>query len=485
MSLVHLYRICRLILFWSAFLTTFISYCKDVPASESVHLSIEPGFEGQYKKGGTVPVKVILENKAGETVNGEIKVLGGKIEYTFPVRLPPYSRKMEWISVHLEDISPFILFYSDKGIYLRKEVPLRHSIQNKGFVVYISHDHGRLHSLKKVIGESYQLFRVGPYDLWDFWEGYEQADFVLLDASVSEVMNGAQWVALKRYVLAGGILYVAGGTNHDFYTYTPLKELLQPPLRTDEQGNLLHKVKGVPFWSEKRVGMGHMFLLSFDSADEDFHPWMKRQNEIIVRHAQERDSSRLDILSRIPVNSWSKESNSILLNLIKWNMGYLLLLIPLGFLGILGKRKFFWIGFAILLLAGSFSSLGMLNGKNRLKGTTLITIYHGEEESLLQSRLSVLPVRGKKVYAKFDPKQILSFDSAMLGYKSFAWDRFEKLGPVLDVNLRAQHGKIKGIIKNLSEYPIENPSILVDGLFSPLQPIKGGEEVSIEIYHSV
>ena len=52
---------------------------------------------------------------------------------------------------------------------------------------------------------------------------------------------------------------------------------------------------------------------------------------------------------------------------------------------------------------------------------------------------------------------------------------------MLDVNLRAQHGKIKGIIKNLSEYPIENPSILVDGLFSPLQPIKGGEEVSIEI----
>src|SRR5512134_1615205 len=64
---------------------------------QAVTLSAEAGFDGYYRVGQWLPVRVQLQN-AGAAIDGRVEVVlphpdGGDVTYRYPVELPTQSRK--------------------------------------------------------------------------------------------------------------------------------------------------------------------------------------------------------------------------------------------------------------------------------------------------------------------------------------------------------------------------------------------------------
>lgn len=515
-------RIKSVIIFTVTLLVLLLFCCKESHASTSVYVSAKPGFDGQFRKGKGLPLKIVLENRESKTIKGHLRITGGIIEYIIPVHVKPYSKNGKWIFVYPRVGNNLLLqFSSEEGFTFHKEVHTVPFISRKGLAVYISNERGKLKSFSSALPKGNRFFEVTPQDLWNIWKGYEQTDYVLLDADAVELMTRSQLKALKRYVLSGGTLYITGSPYPEIYKQKFFQNLL--PVRINglkkfrpgslypnspftrvlslqamNQKAVLQTVKDFLFSAEGKKGLGRVLLLSFDPADKAFHPLIMHQDSLWKSHRNE------NISIHIPAGNWTKEIRELFLNIVKWNTGYLLFLVSIGFIGRKEYRKILWSLMGIFFLICSLASLGMLNGENQLQGTNVINISP-EEDAFLQSKLSVMSARDAQVNAEFHGNffypvpvdgqrgahEIRLFEKGltrkitanikMLDYKNFLWERFEKLEAVMDINLEVYPDKIKGDIKNLSKYSLKNPFIWMKGRFFPLPTIQGGHQIPVEI----
>jgi hypothetical protein len=362
---------------------------------------------------------------------------------------------------------------------------------------------------------------VTPRELWNIWAGYEQADYVLLDADVVEFMTLSQMKALKRYVLSGGVLYITGKLYSGLYNQGFFKELLpvringlvkvrdggfypgSPPLsilslKANERRSYLHEIENVAIMAEGKKGDGSVILLSFDPSDEAFHP-------LLAEHAifPERNDRKTASVP-FPGADWSEEIRGLYMDHVKWNAGYLLCFIPLGFAGKKGLRKILWLFVGLLFIASSLASTGILNNKHRIKGMTVLRAYHKEKDVFVRTELSLLSTNNTSMSTEFKEsymypvandglsgKHELTFHEKgkneltshldMLSYEMIQWNRFEELDDILSVSLIIHNGRIKGDIKNLSKHTLNNLFIGMNGNFHPLPSINGGELINVAI----
>jgi len=496
--------------------------CSQARASSPVYIAAEPAFDGMYSKGKGLPVRIILENRKGDIVKGTVHIAGGTMKYSIPVILMPYSMQKKWIVFHPQTGNNMHLnFASEKDLTLQQEVHLIPYIGKKDVVVYISKEKGNIHSLSPdFIGKS-RVTEVTPQGLWNIWNGYEQADYVLLDADAVEFMMLSQLNALKRYVLSGGVLYISGKSYTGVYNHDFFKELLpvkinglvnvrgdffypsSPPLKilslkATDRLSYLHKIEDSAITAGGKKGDGRVILLSFDPADKAFHPFLAEHDIFSERH------DRITASPPFPGADWSEEIRGFYMDYVKWNAAYLLCFIPLGFVGKKGMRKILLLFVVLLFITSLLSSTGILNGRNQLKGMTVLRAYHNEKDVFIRSELSLLSTKNTSISAEFkggylyplandrfsgnheiifhekDNKK-LTAHLGMLGYEKIKWNRFEELDDILNVSLIIHNGRINGDIKNLSKHALNSLLIGMNGNFSPLPPIKGGELINVAI----
>ena len=105
----------------------------------------------------------------------------------------------KWIFVYPKAGSSLMLnFSSEEGFVFQTEVRTLPLISRMGIAVYISRDRGKLRSFGSVLYKGNLFIEVTPRNLWNIWKGYDQTDFVLLDADAVELMTPSQLKALKR-----------------------------------------------------------------------------------------------------------------------------------------------------------------------------------------------------------------------------------------------------------------------------------------------
>ncbi|MBI4827139.1 MAG: hypothetical protein HY807_12090 [Nitrospirae bacterium] len=452
MDPISLSKIRRAVFFIIALLVLSLFCINNVPALSSSRITVTSAFDGLYIKGKGLPLKIVIENAEDKAVEGDIKITGGLMEYDITVRLEPYSTYEKWILAHPAAGSGLMLqFTAHDGFTFKKDIKTSQFISRKRLALHISKERGKLPSLNSAFNNEDTFSQVTPAELWDIWKGYESADYVLLDADAVEFMTAAQLTALKGYALSGGSLYIGESIYPEIYKQDFFQEIL---------------------------------------------PYVMPQNGLRISHAGQNRAMH------IPAESPSEEVKSLFLNVVKWNTGHLVLLALAGFAWNKRYRRFILPLICILVVTASLASMGMLNGKNRLRGNSVINISNGED-AFLQSRMSLISVRNTAMSAEFQggfiyPADIdanavktgvyenglikkITADLMMFGHKDIIWERFEKLKTPLNADLKVYAEGIQGKIENLSDYRLKEAFIYINERFFSLPSIEAGSTISVDI----
>lgn len=513
-------KVRRVIIFEVAFFILLILACAEVSARPPVDISAVPGYEGFYKKGSGLPVKIVLKNREGRAVAGSLRISGGITELRKPVTLKPYSGTTDWVFMYPKPGSIVSLqFITEENMTFQKEVALSPFIGIQPIAVHISSEKGTLeHTGLSAILRT-RIIDVTPEDLWNYWKGYEQSDFVIFDAGTVELISASQLRALQRYVLSGGVLYVYGRPYPEMYKHEFFKDILPAAIdginvivpdalypgspyiqvlssNQDGQRAVSHSVNGYTLWTEGKRGLGRVVLLNFDLADNAFQPLMTDLDNVWHRGRKHQ------ISSTVPEADLLKDIDKLVLNLVTVNGLYLFLLVPIGFIGRAGYRKIFWALLSVCITISMLSSLGVLNSKNRLYGLNVVNIFPEEKEAFVFSELQVVSTKKARMRVHFQhddsspfpmvrsssiPGLIISdkgieADMNMLVHGSFTWERFKKPDPVLAVDLRMSGQNLKGRIENVSGHMLGSPYIVVNGRFYPLSSLEEGDVIPVDLH---
>jgi hypothetical protein len=513
-------KVRRIIIFDVAVFIVLVLACAEVSARPPVDISAVPGYEGFYKKGSGLPVKIVLKNRDGRAVAGSLRISGGITELYKPVTLKPYSGTTDWVFLYPKPGSIVSLqFITEENMAIRKEVALSPLIGIQHIAVHISREKGTLEHTGLGALLKTRIIDVTPEDLWSNWKGYEQSDFVIFDAGTVELISARQLKALQRYVLSGGVLYVYGRPYPEMYKHEFFKNILpvtidginvivpdalypgSPNIQVlssnqDGQRAVSHSVNGYTLWTERKRGLGRVVLLTFDLADNAFQPLMTDFNNFWSRGRKHQISFIL------PEADLREDIDTLVLNLVTVNGLYLFLLVPIGFMGRAGYRKIFWALLSVCITISMLSSSGVLNGKNRLYGLNVVNIFPEEKEAFVSSELQAVStkkgemrvhflyddsspfpaVRSSRIPGLTISDKGIEADMNMLGHGSFTWEGFTVPDPVLAVDLRMSGQRLKGRIQNISGHMLGNPYIVVNGRFYPLSSLEEGDVIPVDLH---
>ncbi|MBI4844435.1 MAG: hypothetical protein HY809_08960 [Nitrospirae bacterium] len=423
----------------------------NVNALSTSDISITPALNGLYVKGRGVPLKLTIENTEGNPVEGDIRITGGLMEYGIAVRLEPHSGYEKWIIAYPAAGSGLMMrFIGRDGVTFNKEVKTSQFISKKRLAINIAKD--RDISSDSAFNAEDAVSKISPQELWDIWKGYEGADYVLLDADAVELMTAPQLKALKEYALSGGSLYIGESRYPEIYRQKFFQEIL--PYAMPHDG----------------------LRISHDGKKRAMH---------------------------IPAGSSAEERGKLFRNVMKWNTAYLILLAVAGFACNKKFRKFLWPLLSILVVITSLASMGMLNGRNRARGVSVVNIRN-DKDAFIQSRLNLLSVTNAAMSAEFEGgfiypadnngkdiikisetgnTQKITSDMMMLGHRDVIWERFENINAPLNADLNISPEGINGSIENLSAHRLKNVFILMNGRFFSLPQIEPGQKISVNILY--
>lgn len=521
MNIIHLFKIRSALLFTAALLILAPFCCNEALAISASHISAIAAYDGTYKKETGLPMKIVIEEHEGKHIEGEIEITGGLIKYSAAVNLEPYSIYEKWIITYPSGTSNLMMQFTTKdGFSFNKEIQTSQFISKKMLTLHITKEKGRMPYSTSGLNNEEVFIEVTPGELWDIWKGYEAADHVLLDADAVEAMTVNQLRALKRYLHFGGSLYIGGSIypeiyGQDFfldilsiningiktlaqdslYPGSPYAEVLS--LEATNRRALFKRTDGFTISAEERKGIGRVSILSFDPADKAFQPFLS----LIGGLWQSYDWQKRALL--IPADTSNEKRGRLFISIVKWETGYLISLALIGFLWKKRYGRFLWPVLFILVAAASLASLGMMNSKNRLYGTSVINISPDEEDAFIQSKLRITPVRYKELNAEFQEgyiypvttnaaadkikisdtghSNIITAGLMMMEQKDFIWERFKKIERFLEADLEVYKDEVNGEIKNISAYSLIDPYIYMNGRFFLLPSIEAGDKISVNI----
>jgi len=308
----------------------------------SVQLSVTPGFNN-FVRDPWSPVTVVVTNRTGEEIRGELRFREDYHDREFKVRqdvyLAPEATKRIFLYIPGRVASFSTLTFVSGGKVLAEE-----SIQvQRGFggldefLVVVSPRPGILNFLETkptaaTRSRPSQLRTVAPVSdpttLPDRWAGYSGVTTLILNAISFDELSAAQQQALLGWVQTGGRLVFSPGIEVGWLQRPPLSGLLKLQVGAgrevtdaseleDIYGKFEGQVKfemrelrapeallegpavnGWPSYVGVRVGAGVVVVTAFDTGAYPFRGWLG---------AQPFWESLLDKLNWVPRPSWKPE----------------------------------------------------------------------------------------------------------------------------------------------------------------------------------
>lgn len=226
----------RLIIFLCLSFVIGLQPAAALQEANDVTLSINAGFDGQYKRGDWVPVYISAAN-VGNSIEGKLRIITGSaaigtdVRYDTPISLPSQSNKRIVTYVFLPDLTDTVtvtLSGSD-GQEVARAVSNRLNTLDKDTILYgvISPQPDELGFLDTMTG-SRRAAAIAVLDLVDLPEtpaAWNALDVLILNDVDASPLTPAQRSALLRWINLGGQLVVTGGPGWQ-QTAAPLADLL-------------------------------------------------------------------------------------------------------------------------------------------------------------------------------------------------------------------------------------------------------------------
>lgn len=184
-----------------------------------VKLTARAGFDGYYKDGIWVPVRVTLEND-GPDVEGTLRVVsprynGGEIVFARSLSLPSQSRKEVFLYISPEGYLSGLKVSLVSGRDVLASATARLAQAGPGDLVYgvIAASPTAFNILTHVDPVSGQGFvaEMTPADLPPVGQAWKALDALVISDSDTGVLSPDQRLAMAGWIAGGGRLIVAGG----------------------------------------------------------------------------------------------------------------------------------------------------------------------------------------------------------------------------------------------------------------------------------
>jgi hypothetical protein len=204
-----------------------------------VTLSAEAGFDGSYRVGHWLPVRVQLQND-GPAIDGQIEVLlsdpdGGSVTYQYPVELPTQSRKE--ITLYLTprrytDRLTLQLLDQNRSIVAQQDQPLKAIDDDDRLYGLLADQPSAFNTLAEIDPPNGQAItaQLTARQLPDRSPALDALDTLIISNVDTGALTDAQRTALAAWVANGGRLIVSGGAGWQ-KTAAGLGELL--PVQPD------------------------------------------------------------------------------------------------------------------------------------------------------------------------------------------------------------------------------------------------------------
>jgi hypothetical protein len=407
------YALLILLSVWLAGLGLWGPPAAQAQEDAAITLTARAGFDGYYKEGLWVPVRVTLANDGpdadGSLVVSSQRYSGGEIVVTRPISLPSQSRKEVFLYISPEGYLSSLKVSFISGRNELAAVSTRLAQAGPGDLVYgiIAASPSAFNILSQVDPVSGQGFvaELSAPDLPPIGQAWQGLDVLVISDSDTGVLTAEQRLALSGWVAGGGRLIVAGGPGWQ-KTAAGLGELLPARItgtRTlpalDELHGYTHDdteltgptvvavgqpapgasvalaaADGMPLIITKNVGYGMTAFLGFDPALEPLRRWEGAEG--VYRNLLAVAASRPGWSGGF--RNWYSASEALnaipglelpnALQLCGFLAVYVLAVGPLNFfvLNRLKRRELAWATIPALIVV--FSGLAYLGGY-RLRGT--------------------------------------------------------------------------------------------------------------------
>ncbi len=225
-----------------------LAAARPVQASQQpgdITMTIEAGFDGNYKEGHWIPIRVIIEN-SGPSINAQVETsieptTGNRITYAYPVELPSQSRKEVFLYAYPDGYFTqlTVLLVSGKDQLAATTATLTNLTENDllfGVIASSTSPYNVLSELDPSQGAA-TVAELSIANLPDRVQALQALDVLVIADVDTGTLSTAQRQALTAWIASGGQLLVAGGPGWQ-KTAAGLSDLL-PMLPTGTQ-NLLN-----------------------------------------------------------------------------------------------------------------------------------------------------------------------------------------------------------------------------------------------------
>jgi len=184
-----------------------------------ITMTVEAGFDGNYKEGCWIPIRVVIENN-GPSVDAQVEtsieaMAGNRITYAYPVELPSQSRKEVFLHVYPDGYLTqlTITLMSGKDQLASAIAPLTSLTANDllfGVVASSTSPYNVLSELDPSQGAA-TVAELAVANLPDRVQAWQALDVLVIADVDSGTLSTNQRQALAAWVANGGQLLVAGG----------------------------------------------------------------------------------------------------------------------------------------------------------------------------------------------------------------------------------------------------------------------------------
>ncbi|MDQ0270266.1 hypothetical protein [Cytobacillus purgationiresistens] len=371
-------------------------------AAEKIKISVEAGFDGKVKSGEGFPLRVVAENSGGDfsgyllvefyptyNAGGSVPVkieLPANSSKSFEVALPGVTEDYQSYNQNEPTIHLFKGDWRDgKAVPYKGDKTIKPKFIDidDHIIGVLSEQYDRLKELRVLPKTQTQLVQMKEEHVPKHALSLETLDVLLIDKFAVSALSEEQQAAISEWIAGGGV-FIAGGTPNASQFYGPLYSLL--PLQTtnetkgdasflntnkdkdfpikelqlftgelEKDATVLAKSGETPAVVKKSYGQGIILQTAFSLGDEPLSSWSNYSDwfEQLLKHA---DISNItsgyygsDMLDQLywdfaEVNEYFPSSSFSIGQLIALLAGYIILVVPILYfiLRKLDKREQAW-----------------------------------------------------------------------------------------------------------------------------------------------
>ena len=426
--------------------------------TSGIGLSVRAGFDGYYKDGMWIPVRITLSND-GPDADGVVKIAaprydGSTVDYTRPVELPSGSRKEVYMFVAVEGyVSKISVAYvSGRDTLAAASARMTQTTNSDLLYGVLSASPSAFNILTRIdpVNGQGRVAQLSLADLPPAAVAWRSLDVLVVSDVDTGQLSAEQKEAMRAWVAGGGRLVITAGPNWqkvsagltDLLPLTPssttsvsgLESVVVYARETGLEGTAIAATgsvrpeatvlvadsrSGIPLIVEKTQGYGRVDYLAFDPTLEPFKRWAGMEG--VYR-------SLLSVTTERPgwstaYRNWYNAGEAVnaipgiglphVLQVCVFLGGYVFVVGPLNYVILrrFKRRELAWItipGLVLLFTAITYmASFGLRGTRATLHRLTVVQVWENSDRAQVEALIGIFSPRRSEYDLQVDGDMLL------------------------------------------------------------------------------